>query len=486
MPAMRQAISFLARPPGSRTVMTETFYDITDLLAYLRARGSVTGIQRVEARLLVELAKLPGAERSWCVVADPAGAGHRAWRLCDIFADAIDEVQALSRLFEHELHWKIWPSRQAVRRQLNRSGAYGWQRIAKKFDIYSRAVLAPKTLQRYGLERAAQPMLPPASSLLSRLPQNSALVLLGAGWNDAAVTAAARQHAASGGRVVHLVYDLIPHIHPNYFNGKLPTLFTKHFTAAVHYTSAFICISKHTQADLDGFLETQGRRIPSTVVPLAHEFAGYPRNARGCQPNDPRLLGFGQQRSGFFLCVGTLEIRKNGIALLKAWRRLRSELGEATPHLVFCGCRGWKMEPFFDLLASDRWLQERVHILSHADDADVAFLHEQSLGSIYPSLYEGWGLPVGEAAWLGRSCITSRESSLPEVCGALAEYVDPHSPESIAAAVRRLAVDASWRAWRERLIAAAPLRTWGQVAGDFQDALAASQTHAGRVRLAAA
>lgn len=465
--------------------MAETFYDVTDLLAYLKARGSVTGIQRVEARLLGELAKLPGAARSWCVAADPEGTGHRAWRLSDVFTGAGDEVSDLKQLVKDTPAASLWPARPVVRRYLNQIGAHGWWRAAAKAAVYSRALGGPARRKRQRLKAAARVMAP-AVRHFPALPPDGTLVLLGACWNDSAIAVAAREHAQAGGRVVHCVYDLIPYVRPEYFETELREHFAQHFTAAVTYASEFVCISRHTQDDLQAFLETQGRRIRSSVVPLAHEFAGYPRNARGCQPNDRRLLGFGRQRTDFFLCVGTLEIRKNGIALLKAWRRLRSELGEATPHLVFCGRRGWKMEPFFDLLTSDRWLQERVHIIPGADDADIAFLHEQSLGSIYPSLYEGWGLPVGEAAWLGRSCITSRESSLPEVCGPLAEYVDPRSPASIAAAVRQLAVDASWRAWRERLIAAAPLRTWGQVAGDFQDALASSQPHPGRVRLAAA
>jgi hypothetical protein len=115
-------------------------------------------------------------------------------------------------------------------------------------------------------------------------------------------------------------------------------------------------------------------------------------------------------------------------------------------------------------------------VIPSAADADLAYLHEQSLGSIYPSLYEGWGLPIGEAAWFGRSCIASRESSLPEVCGNRADYVDPQNPPEIAAAVRRAAFDPAWRAWRERLIQAMPLRTWRDVADSCAAAIAASRS----------
>lgn len=462
--------------------MAETFFDITDLLAYVAAHGGVTGIQRVEARLLAMLATGPGAARSWCVAADPAGRGYRAWRLGEVFpAGGGAAVAALTRLVEEPARGLL-PCRKAVRRHLNRIGARGWRRAAGKAGIYSRALLAPTSLERCGLMPAADaPPTPVARSLVS-LPRAGTLVLLGAGWNDRAVTEAARRHAWAGGRVVHCVYDLIPHVRPEYFDAHLRETFTRHFTDAVNYTSEFICISRHTQADLEAFLQARGRHVRSTVVPLAHEFAGYARNARGCRPSDRRLETWGRPGREFLLCVGTLEVRKNGVALLEAWQRLGAELGEATPHLLFCGRRGWQVEPFFDLLKRHRWLRQRVHILTGADDADLAALHERSLASIYPSLYEGWGLPVGEAAWFGRGCITSRESSLPEVCGGLAEYVDPRSPEALAAAVRRIATDPSWRAWRERLITAAPLRTWAAVADDFQAVLTGAAAAAGRTR----
>jgi glycosyltransferase involved in cell wall biosynthesis len=474
----------LPRPGSGGLRVADTFFDITDLVAYLSAHGGVTGIQRVEARILSHLARTGTESQAWCVTADPSGSGYRAWRLAEVFrGDHSNELTALTRLVEEPARGPL-PSRKAVRRHLNRIGARGWRRAAGKVDIYTRAVLSPGSLERQGI-RIANETPPPAARHLRELPADGTLVLLGAGWNDLAVTVAARRHARAGGRVVHWVHDLIPLVRPEFFEDELREVFARHFTAALDYTSEFVCISRHTQADLEAFLEARGRRIPSTVVPLAHQFADFPRNARGCRPANRRLEHWGGPGREFLLCVGTLEVRKNGVALLEAWLRLREELGEATPHLLLCGRRGWRMEPFFALRDRHRWLRQKVHILSGADDADLAALHERSLASIYPSFYEGWGLPVGEAAWFGRACITSGESSLPEVCGSLADYVDPRSPASIAAAVRQLTLDTSWRAWRERLIAAAPLRTWGDVADEFGAALAAPRGATGRVRRAA-
>lgn len=452
--------------------MGDIYYDITSLVAYLAAQGGVTGIQRVEARLLGELASMPGADRGWCVAFDRSGQGCRAWRLPDVFADGRgSDIQALLRLVEEPPRGR-WPSRAMVRRHLNRRGVRGWRRTALKAGVYARALVAPASLEGIGIVAGDHVPVRPPPIDRADLPRNATLVLMGAGWNDLAVTVAAARHARQGGRIVHGVHDLIPLVRPEYFEPETCRVFRRHLTDAADHAAEFFCISRHTQADLEAFLADLGRRIPSTVVPLAHEFAGYPRNARGCRPSDERLRSWGGPGREFLLCVGTLEVRKNGLALLDAWLQLRDDLGPATPHLVCCGRRGWKVEPFFARLASEPWLRERVHILPGADDADIAYLHERSLASVYPSLYEGWGLPVGEAAWFGRTCVTSRESSLPEVCGRLAEYVDPRNPAEIASAVRQIVSDDGWRTWRERQIVAAPLRTWRDVAADIRAVLA--------------
>ncbi len=433
--------------------MADLYLDITDLITYASAHTTVSGIQRVEIRMLTELAQAPRAENSWCVAVDPAGRGAIKWRLTDINAGSKHDLGIFPRLADGIAGRD---RRNAVRRRLNHLGLRGLRRAIGKVGIYSQLLLDRSTVEE-----------PMPGTHLFRLPEEATFVILGAGWNHSSVANFATDHARRGGRVVQCVYDLIPIMHPEYFEEPLAKSFSRHLSRATEYVSDFICISRHTQKDLDSYLRDRGLRLPSTVVPLAHEFHGYPRNARGCQPDDKDLLAFGSPHREFVLCVGTLEVRKNGMALLEAWLRLRSQLGEATPHLLLCGRRGWKVDGFFDLLQSDDWLKNRVRVVSGARDHDIAYLHERSLCSIYPSLYEGWGLPVGEAAWFGRTCITSKESSLPEVCGPLVDYVDPRSPTDIADLVCRTVVDREQLHRRERLIGAARLRTWRGVASDF-------------------
>lgn len=448
-----------------RFIMADVYIDITDLVAYAQAYGQVTGIQRVQERILYELAQAANDDSIWCFrIADNHGP-YQACRLGDLFAPGCSNLLDRLASLGEDRHRGLWPSRMQIRAFLNRRGSRGWRRVAGKLGVYARAAISPSSLETHGIVRSRSDTVETVT--LNQIPPKAVLVLSGAGWNDRRISVAAARHAQAGGQVIQFLYDLIPIKHPEYFPSDLQQAFEIFFKMNLQHVSHFVCISENTRNDLEELLTTKGTHVPSSVLPLAHEFPGYPRNARGCQPKDELLARFSKAGQTFMLCVGTLEIRKNGLSLLQAWQELKLLLGEETPHLVFCGRQGWKMGPFFSLLESDPWLQSRVHLVPSAADADIAFLHEHAICSIYPSLYEGWGLPVGEAAWFGRTCITSHESSLPEICGMLADYVDPRNPSEIAHAVHRAVTDRARLALREKLIHEAPLRTWHDVAKSF-------------------
>jgi glycosyltransferase involved in cell wall biosynthesis len=164
--------------------------------------------------------------------------------------------------------------------------------------------------------------------------------------------------------------------------------------------------------------------------------------------------------------VGTIEIRKNGANLLRAWQKVLAELNNP-PSLVFAGKFGWKTEEFKSVLASDTNLAKHVIVVNNPTDQDLAYLYQNCRFNVYPSLYEGWGLPVGEAAWFGKLSLTSNATSLPEVCGDLVDYVDPHDVNGIARKLNELINSPRYVHDREKVIREAPLRTWQSVADDF-------------------
>lgn len=138
----------------------------------------------------------------------------------------------------------------------------------------------------------------------------------------------------------------------------------------------------------------------------------------------------------FFLSLATREPRKNLSAVLAAF----GLLADLPEKLVVAGPRGW--------LETEAPRGEGVVVLGRVDDDDKAALYMGATAFCYPSLYEGFGLPVAEAMTYGAPVVTSNVSSLPEVAGDAALLVDPHDIEAIAHALRRLALEPGLRAER--------------------------------------
>jgi glycosyltransferase involved in cell wall biosynthesis len=155
----------------------------------------------------------------------------------------------------------------------------------------------------------------------------------------------------------------------------------------------------------------------------------------------------------FLLYLGTLEPRKNLQGLIEAYGRLPAAVQASHP-LVLAGMSGWKQSYFRGELEKlrDRGL---LHELGYVAEADVPALMRAATAFCFPSLYEGFGLPPLEAAACGTPVLSSNAASLPEVLGDAAVYVDPSSPDDIAAGLLRILEDDSLRS---RLRAAGPAR----------------------------
>jgi glycosyltransferase involved in cell wall biosynthesis len=112
----------------------------------------------------------------------------------------------------------------------------------------------------------------------------------------------------------------------------------------------------------------------------------------------------------------------------------------ADVHLVIAGGRGWLEDPIYDMLKSTG-MESYIHFIGFADDADLPALYSAASCFAFPSLYEGFGLPVLEAMACGTPVVTSNVSSLPEAAGDAALLVDPHNVESIANALESILTD---------------------------------------------
>lgn len=215
---------------------------------------------------------------------------------------------------------------------------------------------------------------------------------------------------------VSIIYDLVafdPATSPNRRSAVVERLT---MGGAVRRSRVLLCIS---QATADALIARHPAAAPRVMV--AH--LGVAPVLAAPAPAELDDL----PASGFVLAVGTLEPRKNLPRLVEAYRRL--PVGTQANHpLVVVGARGWRTGETMDALRS---LGERCVMLGHVSDEALAELYRRCAVFCYPSLAEGFGLPVLEAMSAGAPVVTSGTSSLPEVGGDAVRYVDPSSVASI-------------------------------------------------------
>ncbi|MFN0119221.1 MAG: glycosyltransferase family 4 protein [Blastocatellia bacterium] len=169
----------------------------------------------------------------------------------------------------------------------------------------------------------------------------------------------------------------------------------------------------------------------------------------------------------YLLYVGTIEPRKNLLTLLRAY----DDLLRSTPHrpqLVLAGGRGWLCESVFDLVRELK-LDDQVKFTGYVDDADLPALYSGCEIFLYPSLYEGFGLPPLEAMACGAPVITSNTSSIPEVVGDAGQLLGPNDGAGLTATMAKWLDDpAARRHYREAGLKRAALFSWERAARETQ------------------
>jgi glycosyltransferase involved in cell wall biosynthesis len=241
--------------------------------------------------------------------------------------------------------------------------------------------------------------------------------------------------ALSTAQLVYTLYDLSFIEYPDHtleetriaaFHGVFnASLYAKHIIAISEYTRRhFLAAFPH---------------YPAECVSVVYPASRFSFRINLATPSSLASLS----AEKFWLSVGTLEPRKNHQRLLKAYAQLKTGMPNGFP-LVFAGVRGWLMKDFEKQIA-DLGLQDDLVLLGYVNDAELQWLYQNCFAFIYPSLFEGFGMPVLEAMSLGAAVIASNTTSLPEIVGDAGLLVDPKSEDSICRAMKRLSDDSVLR-----------------------------------------
>ena len=270
-------------------------------------------------------------------------------------------------------------------------------------------------------------------------------------YHDVSFDYLAQQRARQHFSTVLTAFDLTTVVTPQYHAAYsvwdphllLADEFRIHFTRMLTTADRLLVISDATRRDVEAFAAEQGVAVPDTVhLPLGSSIPDHDR-VRPAALGRPGAPAPG----GFVLSVGTVEIRKNHHLLLDVWETMLRDLPRGdVPPLVVAGRTGWLFQETVARLERTPAFAGTVIHLDGPTDAELAWCYEHAAFTCYPSLYEGWGLPVSESLAFGRPCLSSDTSSLPEAGAGLTTLLDPYDRTAWRDAVLGLWRDPAARA----------------------------------------
>jgi glycosyltransferase involved in cell wall biosynthesis len=243
-------------------------------------------------------------------------------------------------------------------------------------------------------------------------------------------------------RNIMTIHDLTFVKYPDYVPTIVKTYLDR-IKNCLKFTDAIITFSENTKRDLVELLKIDPDKIYITYQASRYH-TDYLNNQ---QIEDLKISVSYDFTKPYFLFVSTLEPRKNVIGLIQAFNYLKKH-HKIEHQLVLIGQTGWKYQPILEAINESPYHPE-IHHLNYLTDDLVALFYHQAEAFIYPSFYEGFGLPVLEAMTLGTPVITSNSSSLPEVTGDSALLINPNHSMELADAMLNIVRD---RVLRDNLI----------------------------------
>ena len=315
---------------------------------------------------------------------------------------------------------------------------------------------------------------PPPPRPIRALPQGEAVtptegpapgdlfVSLGAPWSVRGAAARSAALHRRGVRTALLLHDLIPVRRPEWFPPARVERFRAWLHPSLAHTDTLLTLSRFTADDATAYATRHQLRLPSIrVLP-----PGASTLKAGATAPDQRGLPVADS---YVLFVSTLEARKNHALAVQVWQRLMQEVRAGTrdaasvPQLVFAGRIGTGVADVLQQLDNSRWLNGRIRLIREPDDAEIHALYRRCRFTLLPSLFEGWGLPLGESLAAGAPCLAASGTALPEAGGDLCQYFDPEdvadahrvvaamldTPGAIAAARAAIASRYRPRGWGE-------------------------------------
>jgi len=242
---------------------------------------------------------------------------------------------------------------------------------------------------------------------------------------------------------IMIVHDIIPKLFPEYLNNSRKKLYWKLTEKAIKKADKIIAVSEYTKKDLIKYLNIAPEKISVNYIDVDEIY-----KKEVSEEKSREVLKKYNLKPGYIYCGGGLEKRKNIAALTKAYQILLRQIPNNLPNLIISGKLMPELAPLItdaERLVKDLGLQDKVKLLDFVPQEDLPALYKNASVFVYPSLYEGFGLPVLEAMNCGTPVITSKNSSLPEVGSDSVLYINLENIQDIAQKIEKVLSDNNLR-----------------------------------------
>ncbi|MFT7371289.1 MAG: glycosyltransferase involved in cell wall biosynthesis [Octadecabacter sp.] len=463
------------------------FFDVTDIKQYLKLHTTVSGIQRVLITVIWECVHRVGSDQVFLCIWDGQHKTYTA--LSSSFFSEMNgiDVDVLNAALQGRAVQSTATVSPVLARYRNRPVKYQVYRAIANFQALrgkeSHFAKRGSSIAEWRQNRVSVQNIAPPSfktcDVADTIQIGDQLVVLGATWGLNGFDQYL-QHLkeTQNVRITMQVHDLIPLVMPHHLASEFSLEFHRWLEASTRYCSRYFVAAQNTRCDLERFMEEVDARRPVTVIPFARKLG-----TKKIAPAPTTLKALTQAlqhirqdilnktKVPYVLVVGTMESRKNLWRLVQAWDRLTCDTALEMPKLMFAGRQGWFNDDMMVWMRASGNLRGWVHFVDSPSDEELAYLYQNCLFTATVSLYEGWGLPIGESLGFGKTAVVADNSAMPEVGGDLVEYCDAQSITSITNACRKLIVDPDHRRALEDKIANTELRGWDDVVTDYIAAL---------------
>jgi glycosyltransferase involved in cell wall biosynthesis len=270
-------------------------------------------------------------------------------------------------------------------------------------------------------------------------------------WDDNFITKLQEWHHDNGLGIVQIIHDMGPIMVPQFTGaggaGGSTETFPKYCRAILPISDLVLCVSKNTKKEATEWLRAQKLNVPRMeVFRLGDDF----QVAKAVEPTDEIFKAANLKANKYLLTVCTIEARKNHTLLYYVYK-LAAARGIDLPKIAIVGRLGWGTEEIYSVMTHDPAVKDKFVFLHNMGDEELSWLYNHCEFTVFPSFYEGWGIPIAESVARGVPCLCSNTTSMVEIAEGYVDHFSPASADECLAAITKLLIPKNLETARARV-----------------------------------